>query len=592
MSIPKNSQKPNFGANEGVWEYKTIDGEVICYTVRTINKQTQKKQIHPWTYQDGMWQPGGISGLKKRPIYGLEQLKIHPAKPVLIVEGEKTAAAGKTLLPDFNSLTWLGGCTTVDKVDWSVLKGKTVYLLPDNDENGYKAMEWLLEGLRDIAAQVHFVDIQKLRLAAKWDIADLYDDHGEIEPDDVISFIRDAPVHVYKPKIIPHESFPDLSDKGRPLNTSENIMHLLSSHSIEVRHNLMTNYPEFKWHDATFSATNEADCFLTEISNMCVRNGVPKMDLPAHLIYISDKSRYHPAQDFIESKPWDGVSRIQSLLDTIETPKKDLSDRLIYRWLLSCVAALYLPNGIASEGALVFQGAQKVGKTYWLLKLMPEPYRHLVKEGVSVNVDNKDDIMQATNIWIAELGEIASTFKKSDIDSLKNFITRSIDEYRVPFGRFSRRLPRRTIFYGSVNAQYFLADDTGNRRFWVVPVTKIDYEHTIDMQQLWAEIKVHFDRGESYRLTGDEQNMLNDSNRDHEQTDPIEEMILSKYQWDIPNRRRMTLPDILTELSLPIDKAKRNALANILRKLKIPISRSSSGMVAYIPYININQNRP
>ena len=446
-------------------------------------------------------------------------------------------------------------------------------------------MNWLRDRLRDEANKVYFVDIKKLGLVVKWDIADLFDESGEIEALDALDFIISTKEYVYKPKLIDAFTFPDLSEKDRPLNTTENIAHLLNNYNICVRYNLMSNCLEFNCNGSSYSKINQSDCFFVEISNHCVRNGVPKFDLYQHLNFIADKHRYHPAIEFIESKKWDGISRINELLETVKSDKQELANKLIYRWLMSCVAAIYLPNGIASEGALVFQGPQKIGKTYWLLKLVPEAFRFLVREGMSVNLNNKDDLISSTSIWIAELGEIESTFKKSDLEDLKNFISRSQDTYRAPFGRAAKTVPRRTIFYGSVNSPFFLADQTGNRRYWTVPVTHIDYNHSIDMQQLWAELKQLFDNGESYRLTSEEQDQLSISNKDHEHIDPIEEMIKVQFRWEMQDRRFLTVTQVLQELELPIDKNKRNNAANILRHLNIASKRTKKGIFFEIPLL-------
>ena len=57
---------------------------------------------------------------------------------------------------------------------------------------------------------------------------------------------------------------------------------------------------------------------------------------------------------------------------------------------------------------------------------------------------------------------------------LKAFITESSDEFRRPYAMKPMVYPRRTSFYATVNNGDFLKDDTGNRRYWVIPVEKID----------------------------------------------------------------------------------------------------------------------
>jgi Ti-type conjugative transfer relaxase TraA len=58
------------------------------------------------------------------------------SKPVLVVEGEKTADAAQKLLPGYHVLTWIGGAGSVDKTNWGCLVGKTVSIWPDYDYDG------------------------------------------------------------------------------------------------------------------------------------------------------------------------------------------------------------------------------------------------------------------------------------------------------------------------------------------------------------------------------------------------------------------------------------------------------------------------
>jgi putative DNA primase/helicase len=72
-------------------------------------------------------------------------------------------------------------------------------------------------------------------------------------------------------------------------------------------------------------------------------------------------------------------------------------------------------------------------------------------------------VMSAVSHWVVELGELDSTFKKSDVSVLKAFITRRQDKLRRPYARRDSVFPRRTVFAGTVNDYQFLHDNTGNR---------------------------------------------------------------------------------------------------------------------------------
>ena len=127
--------------------------------------------------------------------------------------------------------------------------------------------------------------------------------------------------------------------------------------------------------------------------------------------------------------------------------------------------------------------------------------------------------------WIVELGELDATFKQSDISQLKAFITQDSDTIRRPYARKESTYARRTVLFGSVNPKDYLKDPTGNRRFWTVRCTDIDYDYRVDMQQVWAEFKALFDKGETWYLNQDEIVALNAHNEDFSTVDPVEERI-------------------------------------------------------------------
>lgn len=174
------------------YEYKDADGNTLGYVVRLEDKQGNKitptltfcaqreseieskdhdqlliPKLHSSTSQ-WRWQGFG----NDRPLYELDQLKAKPEAPVLIVEGEKTAEAAKVLFSDHAVVTWSGGCGSVHKSDWSVLKDRNVIIWPDNDQPGLKAAVKIAEILNAQGNdQVKTVDLPST-LPHKWDLAD------------------------------------------------------------------------------------------------------------------------------------------------------------------------------------------------------------------------------------------------------------------------------------------------------------------------------------------------------------------------------------------------------------------------------------
>ena len=106
-------------------------------------------------------------------------------------------------------------------------------------------------------------------------------------------------------------------------------------------------------------------------------------------------------------------------------------------------------------------------------------------------------------------------------------MTGDSDKVRRPYGRLDSEYPRRTVFCATVNDANFLVDPTGNSRWWTIPLTHINYQHDIDMQQLFAQLAVDFEGGAQWWLTGEEERELELHNRAHRVVSVIRERILN-----------------------------------------------------------------
>jgi predicted P-loop ATPase len=146
----------------------------------------------------------------------------------------------------------------------------------------------------------------------------------------------------------------------------------------------------------------------------------------------------------------------------------------------------------STRGTLVFAGQQNIGKTFFLQMLTGDMWKYCL-DGLTLNPSDRDSIKKFCSHWIIELGELDATFRKSDISALKAFLTLKKDTMRLAYGRGESTFPRRTVSIASVNDRTFLRDDTGNSRYWCLPVERFDFQKLrgIDIQQLWAEVWQH-----------------------------------------------------------------------------------------------------
>jgi len=117
------------------------------------------------------WRWQGFFSNEKTP-YGLEKLTQNPARPVLIVEGEKKADAAQKIFPGYSVLSGIGGVGNAYKINWSCLKDREVTLWPDNDEPGLKCMENLKAVIERVGASSVRVVSLPPDTPQGWDLAD------------------------------------------------------------------------------------------------------------------------------------------------------------------------------------------------------------------------------------------------------------------------------------------------------------------------------------------------------------------------------------------------------------------------------------
>jgi len=265
---------------------------------------------------------------------------------------------------------------------------------------------------------------------------------------------------------------------------------------------------------------------------------------------IAQENPSNPVADWTKSRPWDGKDRLKAFMATIEVdPEFPLrfKDLLVDRWLKSAVAAA-LRDDFRSRGVLTLQGPQGCGKTSWIARLVPTELRQeFVKLDHHLDAHNKDSVIIAVSHWITEIGELDSSFKK-DIARLKGFLTNDCDKVRPPYARTAVEMRRKTVFAASVNETNFLIDPTGNNRFWTIPVVKLDYEHAIDMQQLYAQLALEVEAGAKWWLTPEEDKLLEEHNARFKAVSVIEERLLEHLEAERGEPRYMTAIEVLRTL--------------------------------------------
>jgi hypothetical protein len=376
--------------------------------------------------------------------------------------------------------------------------------------------------------------------------------------------------------------FPHITEEGYPLSTLDNLIVLLARLEIVVRYNVIKKAIEILIPGHSSSRDNRDNSSMAVLTSECEKHRMSPRHLNAFILKLADQNLYNPVMTWIESKPWDGVSRLQEFYSTVQSDSP-LKELFIRKWLLQCVAAAFSTDVLATQGVLTFAGPQGIGKTTWFTRLAPKEL-DVILIGHTLDTKSKDSVCLAVSHWIVELGELDATMRKSDIAALKAFITQIVDKLRRPYDAKESQFGRRTSFCGSVNEFDFLYDATGNRRFWTVPVTAFELNDTLDMQQIWAEVYALFLAGENFALNQEEMVVLSTHNEDFTVVDPVEERIAGFFDWssDQGNWEWITATEALMRAGIrEPTKSQAISAGRALSKLNADQRRKSHGRILH-----------
>ncbi|GAA4827905.1 VapE family protein [Paenibacillus vulneris] len=249
---------------------------------------------------------------------------------------------------------------------------------------------------------------------------------------------------------------------------------------------------------------------------------------------VVHRNTFHPIKAFVESTEWDGVQRAESLfIDYLGAMDSFYTRQATRKMLLAAVARLYQP-GCKFDQMLVLVGPQGAGKSSLLAKLGREWFSDSLR-----TFENKEAGEHLQSGWIFEIGEL-SAMKKTEVEEVKAFLSKTEDRYRVAYDRQVSEFPRKCVFFGTTNTKEFLRDATGNRRFWPIEVmperaklSHWDHLNESVVRQIWAEVLCWFRAGETLELDRKAREAAEQQQAAHMESDPREGLIMEWLETPI-----------------------------------------------------------
>ena len=261
-----------------------------------------------------------------------------------------------------------------------------------------------------------------------------------------------------------------------------------------------------------------------------------KQKISDGLDIICRENAFHPVREYFNSLIWDGVPRLDTLfIDYLGAEDTELN-RMIAR--IAFTAAVYrtYEPGTKYDQIVVLVGTQGCGKSTiiermainqkWFSSSMPSPDKP------------EDAARHLRGKFIIEVGELVG-FKKAEVEAIKNFLSKTADDFHAHYGKNDVHRPRQCIFFGSTNEEQFLRDSSGERRYWPVKNCVIPPKYNVwedltpeIVAQVWAEAIQYYKEGMSLQLPANLESALQTVQEEYKKVDEwqgiIEEFLAKK----------------------------------------------------------------
>jgi len=535
------------------------------------------------------WQIIRANGDKEFPFGGKKGLhivgQIDPTKPIIICEGWATGvsinmALSRGVVVAFDA----GNILPTAKAIRAVYKSTPIIIAADNDGpphyTGQKAANKVQQSVADASILMppkEGQDFNDLPAHAICKIFGVDGGEGGGESLPGTDLQSEAPAEAATSHEGEWNSWLTEDKKGNLVSTSlkNAILYMLYHQDFKG----VFAYDEFKqdvvilkcppWDDESkFKVSTISDVAITQTAATLEDYGLNcTIDKAAKAIdVVAQENKFHSAREYLAGLQWDGTPRLETVGLDILGSKEESPEYLAFvfkKWLTAAVKRVFEP-GCKFDHVLILESQRQGTYKSDFLKCMAtfngERYH---TDSVSLNdLANKDTILKMQGHLIIELAELTG-FSRKDDNAIKNWITQTLDEVRIPFARKTVTYPRQFVFAATTNNYDYLKDPTGNRRYWPITVDKpIDIEGLeIIKPQLWAEA-VQLYRDKLYIGPTPEENEWAEKERAKRfQSDAWDEMVLNLVKKD--GLDEFTTQSIIDQMGLKTTEKNESAVRRV-----------------------------
>ena len=142
---------------------------------------------------------------------------------------------------------------------------------------------------------------------------------------------------------------------------------------------------------------------------------------------------------------------------------------------------------------------------------------------------------------------------KTDVNTLKSFISKNTINARLPYDRKSSLMHRTASFCGSTNRFDFLTDETGSVRWQTYEVIEIDFKYSkeVDINQVWAQAYFNAFERKNYHPELTAEDLLENEKRNEKfkQVSLEQEVILTYFEKSENRNDFLTATEIMLAMN-------------------------------------------
>ena len=300
------------------------------------------------------------------------------------------------------------------------------------------------------------------------------------------------------------------------------------------------------------------------------------IDIPVNKLEILVRShlinQYNPISEYFESlEDWDGDDHIKNLCGYVKTNDDNAFLYHMEKWFTRAVLCALEKEKINKHCLVLANTIQNSGKSTYLRFFIPRKLMNYLSEDIGLDKDSRIKLCKNLIINLDELSILA----KTDINSLKAFISKTHINERLPYARKAEYLERICSFVGSTNKTDFLTDESGSVRWIIFEVTEkinFNYSFEIDIEKVWSQAYFNAYKREGFNpeLTLTDISENEKRNERFTQMTLEQEMVNKFYEPSDNLEEFMTATEVMIELNSQGLRLNHLKIGRALSSFKFP----------------------